>query len=78
MKKSKIKKEDLLLAQYEKSLKKLEKLKEVYSEIDYVTGQLVKMKFKKNEKFIMIDNFETASVVFRPAAVRRFELKVRK
>lgn len=62
--------------------KQLEEMKKLYTEMDGVIHLLLKMGFtthKLNDFNITLkDNFAEKNVVFRPAGVRRFELKIDK
>lgn len=60
----------------------LERVKALYAELDAITLQLVEMGCLaydgKGWTVRITDNYESKNVVFRPAAVRRFELKAKK
>lgn len=56
--------------------KQIEKIKELYAEMDCVTEELQQLDFKWSTRGVrLVDNYESNNVVFRPAACRRFELK---
>jgi membrane protease subunit (stomatin/prohibitin family) len=64
--------------------KKIEAAKVLYEELDAVTRELLvvqgtgatKAQFIGDQAVTVVDNFETANTVFRPAGVRRFEVKI--
>jgi len=60
---------------------KLAVAKAAYAERDALAEQAVAMGFKEHKTadgtvIVMVDNFAEKNVCFRPAAVRRFELKI--
>lgn len=61
-----------------KILQQLEKAKPLYAKLDEVTLRLKLLGFKKDEDLMLIDNFAESNTVFRPAAIKRFELRWRK
>lgn len=62
--------------------KELDLRKELYSELDELTLQLQRDGFISTEfqglTIELVDNFKVGNTVFRPAGVKRFELKIKK
>ena len=62
-----------------KVMKELEGMKPLYTELDRLTAELIDLGMESvslgKNKMVLIDNFSEKNTVFRPAAVRRFELK---
>lgn len=71
MNKSKIKK---LAERAKQILDELEEVKELYAELDAITMELKNSNTSKHG-IEVVDNFANKNTVFRPAAVKRFELK---
>lgn len=63
-----------LLLEFQKIEKKMEKNKAMYQRLDEIVIKLVGKDLSK-EKYQVVDNFEEKNCVFRPAGVRRYELK---
>ncbi len=59
----------------EQLLERIEENKELYKELDQLTEELIKRGFASDARLVLVDNFESKNVIFRPAAVRRFEIK---
>lgn len=58
-----------------KLMTKLEANKALYQELDEITVTIAKVGETGTPELILVDNFAEKNVAFRPAAVRRFELK---
>ena len=62
--------------------KKIDAIKDLYNELDDITEQLQKVKFKsytdaKNNVYL-VDNFANQNHAFRTTSIRRFELRIEK
>lgn len=76
MKKSDIAKVNRLLKRAEKIQKDLEEVKSLYNERDDIIDGLIKLKFKANKKFVLIDNFKKKNFAFKTACFNRFTLEL--
>lgn len=60
--------------------KELAKMKELYTELDVIAAQLLKIDFKSavhnGQTINLVDNFREKNCVFRTTGFRRFEIKV--
>lgn len=56
-------------------MRKLEATKKLYSQLEDVTLELERLGFDHGTKLYLFDNFSEKNVCFRPAAIRRFELR---
>ena len=79
MSKSKLSKKEVtkLAVEAENILAALTEYKALYARLDEITNLLMDEDLS-DTKFVVIDNFCDRNVVFRPAGVRRFELKLKK
>lgn len=79
MSKSKLSKKEVtkLAVEAENILAALTEYKALYARLDEITNLLMDEDLS-DTKFAMVDNFAEKNVVFRPAGVRRFELKLKK
>lgn len=59
---------------------RIEQLKRLYAEVDLLTNELIKLKFKSalhNGKTIrLIDNFKDKNNCFRTTSIKRFEIRI--
>lgn len=55
--------------------KKIEALSGLYERRDALTAELVEMGFKKNDRFILRDNFKNKTKIFRTTSISRWEVE---
>lgn len=71
-----------ILARIIQLQKHIEEMKAMYTELDMLTMQLQAEGFKDAEfeglVISLVDNFLSANTCFRPAGVKRFEIKTKK
>ncbi len=71
-----------ILARVIELQRELDARKDLYTELDMLTVQLQDEGFRDAELdgllITLIDNFATSNTAFRPAGVKRFELKLKK
>ena len=69
-----------LLAKATRLKARIDAVKPLYQELDDIIDELLKANFRgvvtKTHLFRIVDNFALKNVCFRPAAIRRFELRI--
>lgn len=64
-----------LLRRAKKLQSQIEFSKTLYKDLDEVIAELNRLKFKSNDKAVLIDEFKNKEVVFRTTSVRRYKLE---
>lgn len=53
----------------------IDEIKRLYSTRDLLLEELVRLKYKNDQGFIVVDNFKDRNVAFRTVGVHRYEIK---